>query len=79
MPIYEYQCKKGHITEELFDVNDVPRIMPCKGCNNNYSAQRIMSTFHFDFKNVPRLIDKKRNKELALKREQLAEQNERGY
>lgn len=79
MPIYEYQCLDEHITEKLFHLHERPKYIKCEKCNNEKFARLIISSLHSEFKNVPKLIDKKRNKELALKREQLAEQNERGY
>ncbi len=48
MPIYEFQCSKGHVTEELFPMSLVPDSIYCKTCR-----AEIDPNVAFDF-GVPR-------------------------
>lgn len=41
MPIYEYECKAGHVSEALASSDDAPRNLPCDTCGEN--ATRIIS------------------------------------
>lgn len=42
MPIYEYQCEKGHVTEKFRGMNDRhPKTVKCKSCPGR--AKRIYS------------------------------------
>lgn len=38
MPIYEYACKSGHITERLFKMDARPETVACSHCSNVASS-----------------------------------------
>lgn len=41
MPIYEYQCEDGHLTEEILSIKDYRAFVPCREDQCNKEAQRI--------------------------------------
>ena len=47
MPIYEYECEKGHTFEVLQNGKD-PAMLPCKYCRAR--SHRILSPVHFVLK-----------------------------
>lgn len=48
MPIYEFQCVHGHITEKTLSISDDTREISCYECRN--LATRIISRSSFQFK-----------------------------
>ena len=47
MPLYEYRCSKGHITEKIRPVSKRGLSIPCGFCPR--LANKIFSTFNFQF------------------------------
>ena len=41
MPLYEYECKEGHVSMILASIDDRPRTVSCDGCDGR--ATRIIS------------------------------------
>ena len=41
MPLYEYHCKKGHLTELYFPVNQRKKVVQCRTCRG--FAARVFS------------------------------------
>lgn len=54
MPIYEYECKEGHKTEEFFPINKRRKFVACKTCKK--IANRAI-TRHIAFESEPRWIN----------------------
>jgi hypothetical protein len=74
MPIHEYTCPLGHTTEEIFaNRSNILDAIKCSQCGHR--ATRDISLSHFEFKNLPKLMDDKHNNRISLMREQLAEKN----
>lgn len=48
MPIYEFECKEGHVSERFLKIEDTLRFISCDTCQKG--AQRIISrpTIHPD-------------------------------
>ena len=46
MPVYEFECTNGHITEELVAMGT--KLMRCTKCNKK--AKKILSTCSFELK-----------------------------
>lgn len=71
MPIHEYKCSKGHVTEEYFISHS--SVMDKINCWCGFAALRILSMVHFDFPNLPKFMDERHKRDTELRRQQLGE------
>lgn len=47
MPIYEFKCPNGHITEKKMSIKDNTKELPCDSCESISNRIISSSTFHF--------------------------------
>lgn len=48
MPIYEYQCPEGHITEAVSSIKDRKKSIACKACNSEAHFIVSATPFHLN-------------------------------
>ncbi|MCK5640148.1 MAG: hypothetical protein KAJ19_05105 [Gammaproteobacteria bacterium] len=73
MPIHEYMCENGHITEDVSASQS--EVLENVVCKCGLGASRIISAPHYDSIHIPKLINEKHNHRISLMREQLTEKN----
>ena len=63
MPIYEYSCKAGHVTERLLSMNTAIETIACPACGK--PAERIISlpTIFSDDFSVAKSYERRKNSE----------------
>jgi len=82
MPIYEYECKKGHLTEEIFPITDFPEEITCPVCKSrskkiiSLSVRRDISGYPYveeHLGEVPVLVESPEHRKKLMKERGLRE------